>query len=648
MILPSAYRPEVDGLRTVAVLLVVFFHAFPSMLPGGFIGVDIFFVISGFLITGILRRELGSGSFSIVRFYARRLRRIAPALLLVLTAVLLAASYLLESSERHEIYGQAIASALFSANILFWMQSGYFDPAALTKPLLHIWSLGVEEQYYLIWPLLLWLAWSRKINLTLLATLVALASMVCNVMLIEHHGSAAFFLPMSRLWELSIGSIIALTGARATTRLQAEISTVAGFALIAAGVALLTETSLFPGWWALLPTVGAAFIIFAGPMSAINKYVLMSPPFVWIGLISYPLYLWHWPVLSFLSTLAGGIPVASVRAGAVLASLVLAALTFGLLELPLRRIKSPLLPPALVVALLCVALVGTASLLRDHPMPLENDPAIAQKADLSSAVMGSGFEWRDYGCGGTPSQEADIRDCLRDRREPARFAIWGDSHANALMPGLLRESTPGSRWMQVGAGGCPPLAGGVLRTFPGTASYDAPVICKRANAAILDVLKANPSIKAVVFLTAARIVTPLMYSKSSDEPYYDNAVVEGMSAAARELDDAGKTVYFVVDNPVFAHPKDCIERAISIARENILACAKSLQQHLDDSKRYFEIVAAVKTASPFIRIIDPTRVLCSQDNCGVSLNGKFLYTDGDHLSDTGNGLVARYLIDKME
>jgi peptidoglycan/LPS O-acetylase OafA/YrhL len=727
-----AYRPDIDGLRAVAVLLVLLFHAFPSLVTGGFVGVDIFFVISGFLITGILRNELRDGTFSIARFYGRRLRRIVPALLVVLGATLGAGWYLLEPAELHSLSWQVIGSALFSANIFFWMNAGYFDAAAITKPLLHIWSLGVEEQYYLVWPFLLYLAWKRQFSLASAAAVLAVVSMVANIALIEHHRSAAFFLPMSRLWELSIGAMLTLTGFTAKGKAEANLGAVAGLALIGASVVLLDEASFFPGWWALLPTVGAALIMWAGPQSAFNKQVLGSRVFVWLGLISYPLYLWHWPILSFLHTLAGGMPVASIRAGALVAAVVLAWLTYVFIEHPVRVQPTSRVAGWLFAGLVAFALAGLAIFLKGAPAPApavvvpaapveaaappaapapEAPPAEAapkpaeetpppaaapapadppkatpaaeakpevkpetkpaeptaavatpaaapeepkpqaaapQEADLTSAVMGSGFEWRAQGCGGTPAEEADIRDCFTDRREPAKFIIWGDSHANALMPGLLRESTPGARWAQLGAGGCPPMAGGIRRTYPGDPGYDTPVICSKANDATIKIIESNANIKAVVFVTASRMVTPPLYSSSPDVPVYENAIVEGMSAAAQRAHKAGKKVYFLIDNPSLPHPKDCISRAISIAAENKKSCSKTLKEHQEASKKYLELVARFKAAAPFVEIVDPTSVLCKNKVCGAAQDGKFLYTDGDHLSDTGNGLVARYLIDHMK
>lgn len=721
-----AYRPDIDGLRAVAVLLVLLFHAFPSLVTGGFVGVDIFFVISGFLITGILRNELRDGTFSIARFYGRRLRRIVPALLVVLGATLAAGWYLLEPAELHSLSWQVIGSALFSANIFFWMNAGYFDAEAITKPLLHIWSLGVEEQYYLVWPFLLYLAWKRGFSLASAAAVLAVVSMVANIALIDHHRSAAFFLPMSRRWELSIGAMLTLTGFTAKGKTAANLSALAGLALIGASVVVLDEASFFPGWWALLPTVGAALVMWAGPQAAFNKQVLASRVFVWLGLISYPLYLWHWPILSFLHTLAGGMPLASIRAAALLAAVVLAWLTYVFIEHPIRVQPTSRVAGWLLAGLVAFALAGLAIFLKGAPAPAPAvvapaapaapveatapaaapateaapkpaeetpppaaapapaeapkaapaaeakpevkpaEPAAAvatpaaapeepkpqaaapQEADLSSAVMGSGFEWRGPGCGGTPAEEADIRDCFTDRREPAKFIVWGDSHANALMPGLLRESTPGARWAQLGAGGCPPMAGGIRRTFPGDPGYDTPVICAKANDATVKIIESNANIKAVVFVTASRMVTPPLYSSSPDVPVYENAIVEGMSAAAQRAHKAGKKVYFLIDNPSLPHPKDCISRAISIAAENKKSCSKTLKEHQEASKKYLELVARFKAAAPFVEIVDPTGVLCKNKVCAAAQDGKFLYTDGDHLSDTGNGLVARYLIDHMK
>ena len=364
----AAYRPDVDGLRAVAIGSVLLFHAFPSLFPGGFIGVDIFFVISGFLITGNIYRGIESGSFSISGFYLRRVRRIFPALLLVLTCCLLAGWMLLSHVEFMQLGKHTAAAAGFAANFFYWAESGYFDKAAISKPLLHLWSLGVEEQFYLMWPLLI-IFTQRKGKTREFALAVLLVSFAACVWTTSPQSSGAFYSPATRMWELSLGGILALAGGaqkkgaadwtRGRTWLR-ELASFGGIVLIAAAVRTFEEGTSYPGWKALLPTVGAFLVIAAGEYAVLNRWVLSHPVMVFVGLISYPLYLWHWPLLSFANIVRLGIVPISLRIWLLAASAVLATGTFLLLERPLRRtMLTWRLGRAMVGTMACLGIAGS-------------------------------------------------------------------------------------------------------------------------------------------------------------------------------------------------------------------------------------------------------------------------------------------------
>ncbi|HEX7220191.1 MAG TPA: acyltransferase, partial [Burkholderiales bacterium] len=345
----ASYRPDVDGLRAVAVLAVLAFHAFPSLAPGGFTGVDVFFVISGYLISGIILDDIERSRFSVAYFYWRRIRRIFPALVLVLAACLAIGWVVLLPDEYLQLGRQVAAGAGFLANVALWMQAGYFDWAAEMKPLLHLWSLGVEEQYYLAWPLLLY-AFRRHA----LALIVAMgvASFALNLYMTAVAPSAAFYLPFTRFWELLIGSYLAVV----STKDASHVKAIAGAVLVVAGFALIHGERAFPGAWALLPAVGTALLISAGPQAWLNRTVLSHPAAVAVGLISYPLYLWHWPLLSFARIVQQGEIPAATRIGLLALSFLLAWATYQFLEKPirfgvkLRRIAVPGLATAMVLA----------------------------------------------------------------------------------------------------------------------------------------------------------------------------------------------------------------------------------------------------------------------------------------------------------
>jgi peptidoglycan/LPS O-acetylase OafA/YrhL len=379
------YRPDVDGLRAIAVLAVVVFHAAPKLIPGGFVGVDVFFVISGFLISGIILRALSRGTFSLLEFYARRVKRIFPALIVMLAGVWLLGRAVLLSDEFQKLGKHIAAGAGFIFNvILFKDTKAYFG--AITSPLIHLWSLGVEEQFYLIWPLFLLATW--KLGKGQLGAIISAAaiSFVLNVTAISAHPLASFYLPWNRLWELALGGALAHAQLReaahfdrAGMALKARWPSLAklfgphargllGIGLLVASFAIINEDRAFPGWWALAPCIGAFLLISAGPRGWINRQVLSRPAMVFIGLISYPLYLWHWPLLSLAHTADWRDFTAMVKVTAVAIAFVLATITYKYVELPIRRSPKTmqLARPLLAVMLVCLC-VGYMTFKKSIP-----------------------------------------------------------------------------------------------------------------------------------------------------------------------------------------------------------------------------------------------------------------------------------------
>lgn len=335
----SVYRRDIDGLRAVAVLSVLAFHAFPGWVKGGFIGVDIFFVISGYLISGHIFESLEQGRFSLVGFYARRIRRIFPALCLVLVACLAFGWVALLSDEYLQLGKHAAAGAGFISNLVLWQESGYFDNTAATKPLLHLWSLGVEEQFYILWPVLAWAAWRMRVNALAAIVVLAGVSFALNIHFVRSDPVLNFYSPITRFWELLAGAALAQLEREKhgiPRPLSCNIQSAGGCLLLLCGLALTREDAAFPGWWAGLAVLGTVFTISAGPTALINRIVLSNPLFVAVGLISYPLYLWHWPLLSFATLIESNMPTRSIRITLVISAFVLATLTYFLVERPLR------------------------------------------------------------------------------------------------------------------------------------------------------------------------------------------------------------------------------------------------------------------------------------------------------------------------
>ncbi|MEO7432508.1 MAG: acyltransferase family protein [Dokdonella sp.] len=455
------YRPDIDGLRAVAILSVLAFHAFPDWIPGGFVGVDVFFVISGFLISRIIFSGLSAGTFRFAHFFERRVRRIFPSLAVILIAAIGAGAFTLLPSQYAELGKHVAAGAGFVSNIALWLESGYFDAAATSKPLLHLWSLGIEEQFYIAFPVLFYLAARFRVpRMPLLLSLGAL-SFGFNLFFTAREPSAAFYFPHTRFWELIAGCVLAQQSLASdwitlTARARDGVS-LAGLGAIAAAIVLLDPARDFPGWWALLPVCGAWLIIWAGPSALCNRTLLSMRAMVWIGLISFQLYLWHWPLLAFLH-IAGHGDDPRARALAVAASLPLAWATYAWVDKPIRggghgRAKAALA----CAALLLLATAGVAIFACDG-FP-GRFPTAAR--ELATYHFDHANAYREGSCFLRPEQgPAEFRDCADARIEgmPHLF-LWGDSHAAHLYPGLKAAAADHFSLTQMTASVCPPILG---------------------------------------------------------------------------------------------------------------------------------------------------------------------------------------------
>jgi len=451
------YRPDIDGLRAVAILLVVLFHAFPSLLPGGFIGVDVFFVISGFLISTIVISNLEKNSFSFLDFYARRIKRIFPALILVLAACFTFGWVALLPNEYLQLGKHMLGGASFTSNFMLWGESGYFDNASETKPLLHLWSLGVEEQFYIIWPLTLWIAY-RKLNLLYVSIGVCLASFIFNIAMLYEDSTYTFYSPQTRFWELQIGVILAhlfYTRSRILNLAWRNYCAPIGLGMLVVALLSLSRVDYFPGWWALLPTLGGALVIFAGSSSWVNRMILANRAMVWLGKISYPLYLWHWPLLSYAYIMESGTPQASIRIGAVLLAVGLAWLTYAGVERPVRTGATNAITPKLIFSLLLVGVLGAVGYSQDG---FANRSNVVQYANYTAQLASWGKDFAAKFCKQDYPSFAGY--CMKAKRYDPTVILLGDSHSNHLYPGmvaLLRDTK--ENVINLSQGGCLPFLG---------------------------------------------------------------------------------------------------------------------------------------------------------------------------------------------
>lgn len=458
------YRPHIDGLRTVAIVPVVLYHADVGAVSGGFTGVDVFFVISGFLITSLIVEEIAEGRFSIWGFYKRRALRILPAYLVVIVAVIAASWVVLFPNETRALGRSVAAASLFVSNIYFWQVSDYFDPALDTAPLLHMWTLAVEEQYYLLLPVFLLLVaglFARRYAAAILG--VSLVSFAISVWGVEHHETAAFYLLPSRAWEFGLGSLAAVLAldAQGGRRVRA-LGAMLGALFVGWGVFGLDGSVEFPGLNAIWPAVGAVLLIVCAEGTPVGR-VLASRPFVALGLISYSLYLWHWPIIVFwkmrVSPALGPLDVAAV----VGLSLLAAALSYRFVETPFRRPAMRRRPARTVNGTAAAALVLAASaggglvLLADgwggHDAEAKRIARyVDYRGDLEvhPCIIHAGVPGRD--------RAFDPATCLAaDPARPTLLAM-GDSHMEHLLP-AIEATVPGVNVQAAGGTGCTPTVG---------------------------------------------------------------------------------------------------------------------------------------------------------------------------------------------
>jgi peptidoglycan/LPS O-acetylase OafA/YrhL len=654
---PISYRPDIDGLRALAVVPVVLFHAFPNLLPGGFVGVDIFFVISGYLITSILLKDMQAGQYSLAGFYARRVRRIFPALSVVLLFCLILGWVVLTAIEYRQLAKHVMGGSGFVANIMLWKELGYFDTAADTKPLLHLWSLGIEEQFYIVWPLLLYFIFKRSWPVGRVLIGLGLLSFLLNVARVGTDPSATFYSPLSRSWELALGALLAYLAMKPQrwwsllVEQYATVLSVGGFILLMLGFVLIDPSKAFPGWWALLPALGTVAMMAAGSQAWLNRYVLSNRLLVGIGLISFPLYLWHWPLLSFARIIYSETPPLEARLILVAMSVGFAWLTYQFLEKPIRR---SLAKRSVIIILISVMLgITLAGLAVYKTKGAGFRHAGALNADPASLVMGADRGLLLKECGIPDDAKKILSSCYSPRDQKASYAIWGDSKGEAIFYGLAREAAShqglsSGAWMMVG--NVAPIIGDI----PRVASI------AQLNQYAINSFTTNPDLKVVMVAPAARALFSLRDAYTREEleasPLFEESLL-GVSNAVTVLEKAGKKVVFLVDHPGFPDPRSCISGGLTksdflnqfLYRKENPHCSMTYDQYLHTNERYYAWIEQLQKRHPQLIVYNPSHVVCDVpgNRCGIAKNGQFLYAYGDHYSDYGNSLVAKDFLEKL-
>ena len=649
------YRPDIDGLRALAVLPVVFYHAGFESFSGGYVGVDVFFVISGYLITSIIAREIESDTFSLSHFYERRARRLFPALFTVLAATAVGSFFLLMPWELED-FGQSLATtAIFSSNFLFFTEAGYFDGPAEMKPLLHTWSLAIEEQYYLLFPAFLFAVRNFLGGRYIGATAgLFIASFVISVWSTYAAPDAAFYLLPSRTWELMLGSLIALGTPMISKAGLRQFTALLGVALVLTAVFLFQHDTRFPGLAALVPCIGTALIIIAGMGSqstAVGK-LLSWKPIVAVGLISYSLYLWHWPVLvlakHYLLRPLDGLE-ASVLVGF---SLLLAYVSWRFVEKPFRG-KDALLDRrgvfrwsgGAILGLIVIGLVFDETEGLSGRLPAD----VAQIA----AVADDKPPERKRCEGIDPAEVTYQRVCrLNELEVPPSFAVWGDSHAMALMPNVGTVAHDlGLNGLNFSSNGCAPLLG-VHRP-----RRDPEKECAAFSAAVFDILRQHAEVEHVILIARwARHAHGTTFGAEIGETYYlanaamaaaseqENLVVfdEALQMTVAELVSIGKRVSIVGSTPeVGVHLPDVLAKSLWHGRPHDVELTRQAYVARQQAVAPMLVQAGFADA---VYYFDPANVLCAGAQCLlVSDEGMPLYFDDNHLSRYGGKLLEPLL-----
>jgi peptidoglycan/LPS O-acetylase OafA/YrhL len=667
------YRPDIDGLRAIAVLSVVAFHAFPSWVSGGFIGVDIFFVISGYLISTIIFENLDRGTFNFTEFYARRIKRIFPALLLVMIACFAFGWFTLLADEYKQLGKHIAAGASFISNFILWNEAGYFDNSAESKPLLHLWSLGIEEQFYIFWPLFIWLAWRQKFSLLKITALITIISFVLNIKGVEGDAVATFYSPQTRFWELLCGSLLSWLALYnknirrgpfekidgllasffykdkrdASGRALSSSLSVLGLMLLIYGFTQINKDLSFPGEWALIPVIGSALLIMSGPQAFINHTILSNKIFVWFGLISFPLYLWHWPLLSYARIIEGDTPSRNTRIAIVFISIGLAWLTYKLIERPIRlghyaKIKVFILATLMIT----IGYLGYNTYERGglNFRNIEKRHGFTQHLDWP-------YWTTDKSC----ADKFNISPCQISSNKP-QVMILGDSHGNHLYPGLV-SALP--KAIGVFSGGtCPPIQGIKYYVTKNQASHPcATVDYLSQNLRILD---ENPTIQQVVIGAFWRPALNLQFINPKEKEFWGNIRLEstnpnegglasdeliyrGLKRTINELLSRKKEFLFVRDTPDFENDirDECFKR---LSLNNSLSC--SLPRSVFELRREKEnlLVNKLLVDFPSLKVFDPFDILCDPIQCFIVIDGKPVYRDSHHLSVYGSTLIGKGIL----
>lgn len=635
---PLAYRPDIDGLRAVAILLVVVYHAFPSALSGGFVGVDVFFVISGFLISTLIWNDIETGRFSFLDFYGRRARRIFPALATVLLFTLAIGYFLLIPIEYEQLGKHVVGGSAFVQNFVLRSEAGYFDTISTSKPLLHLWSLAIEEQFYLFLPLVLVLLSARRVSVVHAFAILALLSFAYGLERAHAEPERSFFNPLVRCWELLAGTLLAAAmrerappwvqnlRSRVGDRLMGDALGIVGLALILVSAASFDKADVYPSWRALVPVLGAVMLIAAGSCNPISNRLLTSRPMIAVGLISYSLYLWHWPLITFAHILNRGDAPWAARAVAVALSVSFAWLTYKFVESPLRK-WTPL-SKAATASLGTMLLCGTSGLLVAVANGLPG-----RDAEVSRVARAIG-SWEFPGDMQNLAAPEDFPVFAVQSDAPRITLFVGDSNIQqyySRVDELITHQAHASRGaIFMASGGCLPIPG--ARHISTYRHCDG--MFERGSAEAMS----NAKIDRIVigaswnsyFAHGLRVE-----GQWGPEGIDYNKAMAALREALLTLRRHGKEVFLILNAPsgVELDPRNAIERDLSTF-PRVLRVKLTWLDRATFEQRYAEIqsdltATAIEAGAVVIR---PADQLCTSTCNALTPEGLPLYKDSGHLN----------------
>jgi peptidoglycan/LPS O-acetylase OafA/YrhL len=627
------YRPDIDGLRALAILVVVLFHAELGPFHGGFVGVDVFFVISGYLITGLIAGRLKEGRFSFWDFYARRARRIFPALFVLILAVLAFGYFILTPGEYENVSLSAAYSSAFLANVYFWLHTGYFDQPAETMPLLHLWSIGVEEQFYLVWPLTLFLLsrflrTSRTTAAYAISAVTILLFVVC-IFLTKVNVSAAFYLPFARLWEFTLGALVLVLPTLKPGKITDGLS-VLGFVAVVCAAVLFNDGLAYPGYYAALPCVGAAIMIAAGEHSLVGRLLALRPS-VFVGKVSYSFYLWHWPVLVFYAYYSGSRFSLEEKLYLVALAFALSIVSWHFIEMPIRKRRG--VPWRHVgIGVSVAASVSALSLV------VFNSNGFPNRIPEDLRDLGSEQSMMAFDC---PEDIALPRSGRKNRthcivgapwESATRHAvIWGDSHARHMLSLLdipAREQNLSiAHWA-----GCPPFVDDKALEVQRLNKARFAEKCVRSRRQVLNWIAKTPDLDLVIISNAwASYPRNLVANNNVSHARALEIMEQALVKTIDEIDPKRHPILILGDvpRPGMDVPK-CMMRSVAagLLRK---PCQDPVGQFAEAPRESEEILKRLAASDDHIFFSDSLTAMCHEpQGCPVRVSGEIIYRDSNH------------------